>query len=209
MIREPPHAAIVVNYAGLSYKFYEGVWYEPRGPAYIVVEPPIGLVVPTMPAFATPVVSGDTTYLYANSTFYHARPDLGGYEVVNDPSEAMPVTAAAPPTGAAFPAATAVAVPVVTASAAMAAAPMAAPAAYPPAAAAAAAAGRPPGTTFTVTPRNNQTSEEQARDYYECYRFANSQTGYDPMHPTVNSMRQSSYERASAACFDARGYTVR
>jgi hypothetical protein len=205
MIRDPPHAAIVVNYAGLSYKFYEGVWYEPRGPAFIVVEPPIGLVVPALPAFATPVTSGDTTYLYANSTFYHARPDLGGYEVVNDPSEAMPVTAAAPPTSAAYPAAAAVAVPVTTAAAM--AAPAAAPAAYAPSAAV--QGSRPPGTSFTVYPKNNQTSEEQARDYFECYRFANSQTGYDPLHPGINSMRQSSYERAEAACFDARGYVVR
>jgi hypothetical protein len=147
---------------------------------------------------------------------------------VNDPSEAMPVTATAPPpTGSVMPAAAAMAVPVVTTSAAMAAAPvagapMAAPAAayappayaYAPATAQAAAqsavaASRLPGTSFSVTPRNNQTTEEQSRDYYECYRFANSQTGYDPMHPTVNSTRQPSYERAAAACFDARGYTVR
>jgi hypothetical protein len=107
-----------------------------------------------------------------------------------------------------MPAAAAVAVPVVTTSAAMAAAPVAG-APVAPALSAPAGASRPPGTSFTVYPQRNQTSEEQARDYYECYRFANSQTGYDPMHPTVNSMRQSSYERAEAACFDARGYAVR
>ena len=37
MIREVPKEAAAVSYAGLSYKFYDGVWYEPRGPAFMVV----------------------------------------------------------------------------------------------------------------------------------------------------------------------------
>jgi hypothetical protein len=103
IFREVPRGAIPINYAGLSYRFHDGVWFEPRGPAFIVVAPPIGVVVPSLPAFATPVEKSGETYLYANDVYYRARPDLGGYEVVNDPVEtaaAADAAADAPPTGA-------------------------------------------------------------------------------------------------------------
>jgi hypothetical protein len=62
-----------------------------------------------------------------------------------------------------------------------------------------------------VSPRNGQTPDQQARDRYECYRFAVAQSGFDPIRSAggTNGELQSNYERAQAACFDARGYTVR
>jgi len=87
IFREVPRGTVVVNYAGLSYRFHDGVWFQPQGSAFIVVAPPIGIVVPTLPGFATPVENGGKSYLYANDTYYRARPELGGYEVVNDPVE--------------------------------------------------------------------------------------------------------------------------
>ncbi|HEV2269710.1 MAG TPA: DUF6515 family protein [Steroidobacteraceae bacterium] len=96
VIRELPQGAIGVNYAGISYRFVAGVWYERLGPAYIVVAPPIGLIVPNLPAFATSFDSAGKAYLYANDVFYRPRPDLGGYEVVNDPQDAEPERALAP-----------------------------------------------------------------------------------------------------------------
>src|SRR6202047_4066605 len=90
ILRDLPRGALIVNYAGLSYRFHEGVWFEPRGPAFMVVEPPIGVMIPTLPSFATPVVHGKETYLYANGNFYQPRPELGGYEVVNDPGDVTP-----------------------------------------------------------------------------------------------------------------------
>ncbi len=95
VVRDLPRGATIVNYAGLSYRFADGVWFEPRGPAYIVVEPPIGLIVPALPGFATTVQSHGKSYLYANDVYYRARPDLGGYEVVNDPADTAPSTSRA------------------------------------------------------------------------------------------------------------------
>jgi hypothetical protein len=92
IVQQVPPAANVVNYAGLSYRFYDGVWYEPRGPAFMVVEPPIGLVVPALPSFATTVSSEGANYVYANDVFYRARPE-GGYQVVNDPPVGTPHSA--------------------------------------------------------------------------------------------------------------------
>src|SRR5581483_903366 len=93
VFRDVPRGATVVNYAGLSLRFYNGIWFEPRGPAFIVVMPPVGLVVPALPSFSTPFESGGQEYLYANDVYYLARPDLGGYQVVNDPADVAPPVA--------------------------------------------------------------------------------------------------------------------
>jgi hypothetical protein len=87
ILRDAPQGAIVVTYAGLSYRFHDGVWLEPRGPAFMVVAPPIGLIVPTLPTFATVLAHGGELYLYCNEVYYRPRPDLSGYEVINDPAE--------------------------------------------------------------------------------------------------------------------------
>lgn len=253
IFREVPQGAVVVNYAGVSYRFRDGVWFEPRGPAFIVVVPPIGLVVPTLPAFATTVESGGQRYLYSNDIYYRARPDLGGYEVVNDPRD-EPATAAgsaaaagAPPTGVPTPAtpaasATVIAPPAPTVSDAATGAPpsgapaaatqAAAPPSTAPATVSAPAAGPVPtlptapsvagtlpvlasgpsrGAKVFANPKNGQTIDEQARDHYECYRFGVAQSGFDPMRSNSggSSAGQSNYERAQAACFEGRGYTIR
>jgi len=195
VVREVPREAVVINYAGISYRYSEGVWYEPRGTAYMVVAPPIGLLVPAVPVYSTPVDSMGSTFYYANNAFYRQRPDLAGYEVVNDPSEAMPLTgpsaAGSTPSGA----------PLVTAAATM--------------GAAAAAAPQTHGSTFAIFPKNGQTPDEQARDNYACYQFAVSQTGFDParpppgLQPGQTYAAQSTFQRAQAACYEGRGYAVR
>ena len=243
VVRDTPQGAMVVAYAGLAYRFQDGIWYEPRGPAFMVVAPPIGVVVPSLPPFATVIAHSGELYLYANDAYYKPRPDLSGYEVVNDPAE--PPLAAAPesaaPAAAASgttigtPAATATPLPaavtVPLATAAVAAAPAAAtspvtPPAFagpPPAGMSTTAAT--PGTSVpaaatsaqregrvTVAPKIGQTPDQEARDRYECYRFAVTQTGFDPLHsgnPTSVGEPQSEYARAQAACFEARGYSVR
>jgi hypothetical protein len=96
IVQQVPQQALVVNYAGLAYRFADGVWYEPRGPAFMVVAPPIGLVVPALPPFTTAVTSEGATYLYENDTYYRARPEVGGYQGVNDPGVSAAGRAAAP-----------------------------------------------------------------------------------------------------------------
>jgi hypothetical protein len=70
------------------------------------------------------------------------------------------------------------------------------------------------GTKVFVYPRNGQTADQQARDRYECYRFAVAQTGFDPMHSPGTPQASHAeplpdYDRAQAACLEGRGYTVR
>jgi hypothetical protein len=259
IIRDVPKGAVVVNYAGVAYRFGDGIWFEPRGPAFMVVAPPIGVIVPTLPTFSTVIAHGGKLFLYSNDTYYVPRPDVGGYEVVNDPSESAADTgsAAAGLAAGAVPLATeagaaaspqvfatpllesAAAKPVETtasatiappsgatagaagaASAAPAAvAPIAVAAAAPLASASALATGssaapvQVPAAAAVIYPKNGQSADQQARDRYECYRFAVAQSGFDPMHPNnltaaARADGQANYERAQGVCLDAHGYAV-
>jgi hypothetical protein len=109
IVRDLPVGTIGTSYAGVSYRYHDGIWLEPRGPAYMVVAPPIGLVAPTLPLYSTVVTHGADSYLYCNDTYYRPRPDLGGYEVVNDPTlESAPPAAPDALVGGAMPGAPAV-----------------------------------------------------------------------------------------------------
>jgi hypothetical protein len=77
-----------------------------------------------------------------------------------------------------------------------------------------------PAATITsdelfVYPRAGQGEETQARDRYECHRWAVEQTGFDPSQAgggvpeSQNAAGRSDYRRAMAACLEARDYTVR
>jgi hypothetical protein len=254
IVRDLPRGTIGVNYADMSYRYHDGIWLEPRGPAFIVVAPPIGIVVPTLPTFSTTLAQGGETYLYANDTYYRPRPDLGGYEVVNEPAEGLPpagpdalVGGQLPGAAAATPAAasklatpsamiatgmptpvpgSAVAPPVsaqaatlpppasaATTTTSMAAAPVPVP--LPTGPASASPSAPPTGPKVFLYPKNGQTPDQQARDRYECYRFAVAQSGFDPTRSTgaasaaPSNEPQSDYERAQSACFEARGYATR
>ena len=70
------------------------------------------------------------------------------------------------------------------------------------------------GPKVFLYPKNGQSSDQQAHDRYDCYRFAVAQSGFDPMRaggtPSAPaSEMQSDYERAQSACFEARGYSSR
>jgi hypothetical protein len=110
IFRDLPRRAVTVNYAGVSYRFADGIWFEPRGPAFIVVAPPIGLMVPSLPGSATTIQEHGETYLYANDVYYRARPDLGDYEVVNDPVETAATAQDTAPSAATAPASASAAV---------------------------------------------------------------------------------------------------
>lgn len=202
VVRDVPRGAATVNYAGLSLRFAGGVWYQRQGPAYIVVAPPIGVVVPRLPAFATRFESAGRTYLYADDVFYRSRPDLGGYEVVNDPQDEAPGQArargdtSAPRLASVAPSAPPFPTPSSVQAQSM-----------------AALTSNPIGVA--IRPRNGQSSDRQAIDRYECYRFAVTQTGFDPiaansgLRPAEVARLDSEYSRAQAACLEGRGYTLR
>ncbi len=304
ILRDVPQGAVVVNYAGLSYRFHDGIWFEPRGPAFMVVAAPIGLIVPTLPTFTTLLARGGEIYLYCNDTYYRPKPDLKGYEVVNDPSEAtsqakseagvggppavtpvvqaatsapvataaligppapaivdgpppivsaapmptatpsipaatmktaavapaetpyvatpiptpgMPGSVATPPASGSTPVASvATGTPAVAVSGVVAPASAVAAAAVPVTLTAASSptpSTPPKGVRAGLNPKNGQSAEQVAHDRYDCYRFAVTQSGFDPIRPGSSVSQeaveaQSNYERAQTACFEGRGYTI-
>ena len=69
------------------------------------------------------------------------------------------------------------------------------------------------GRTF-VYPRGGQSAQRQAADEYECHRWAVGQSGFDPTLAAMGQAvaadgQQRDYQRASAACLEGRGYSVR
>ena len=64
-------------------------------------------------------------------------------------------------------------------------------------------------------PRDGQSEEQESTDRNECHRWAVDRAGFDPTRPAGNvaetdmTSRRADYRRASTACLEARGYTVR
>jgi hypothetical protein len=180
-----------------------------------VVVPPIGVLVPQLPAFATSFDSAGKSYLYANDVFYRPQPALAGYEVVNDPQDLAPVRsrasartsttrlAFARPSAARAPRQAPVQ-PRSTAAPPMTQAPGPSSDPSPPA--------NPTGVT--IHPRKGQSADQQALDRYECYRAAVTQTGFDPLAantdaaPAEIARHDSEYSRVQANCLEGRGYAV-
>ncbi len=70
-------------------------------------------------------------------------------------------------------------------------------------------APQPVGDNIFVYPKNGQSADVQARDRYECHRWAADQTGFDPTRSEGNQGRRTDYLRAQQACLEGRGYTVK
>jgi hypothetical protein len=86
----------VAVYRGAHYYYAGGIWYRAAGPRFIIVGPPIGLVVPVLPPFYAAIWVGNVPYYYANETYYVQSP--GGYMVVDAPPQAT-VSSQPPPAG--------------------------------------------------------------------------------------------------------------
>jgi hypothetical protein len=71
------------RFRGEPFFFHSGVWYRRGGPGFVVVRPPIGIIVPVLPPSYATVVVGSVPYYYADDTYYEQAP--GGYAVVSPP----------------------------------------------------------------------------------------------------------------------------
>jgi len=80
----------VYDYRGDRYHYDDGIWYRPFGSHFMVVLPPIGLVVPLLPNGAVVLsIGGVPYYRYGGVYYLHER---DGYRVVERPSEAPVVS---------------------------------------------------------------------------------------------------------------------
>jgi hypothetical protein len=87
-IRKLPPAYRVVPHHGTKYYYHDGAWYRPSGSRFVVVLPPVGLVVPFLPPFYTTIWVGAIPYYYAGGVYYVWRPEERVYVVSEPPPEA-------------------------------------------------------------------------------------------------------------------------
>jgi hypothetical protein len=72
----------------------------------------------------------------------------------------------------------------------------------------------PTGDVF-IYPKNGQSDEDQARDKYECHKWAQNESGFDPTQanggvpPEQANSKRAAYQRAMGACLEGRGYSVK
>jgi len=87
-----PPGYLSVNFGGGRLYFHAGVWFRAAGPSFVVVRPPVGVVVPVLPPAYTVVYARGMPYYYANEAYYSAVPGGAGYAVVAPPPGAEPTT---------------------------------------------------------------------------------------------------------------------
>lgn len=86
-----------VPYRGLDYFYSDGYWYRPQGPRYVIVTPPYGVRVRSLPAYSQEVWVGGSLFFVAAGTYYAYRDDTQDYEVAYPPQPVEPVNTPQPP----------------------------------------------------------------------------------------------------------------
>jgi hypothetical protein len=71
------------------------------------------------------------------------------------------------------------------------------------------------GGDVFIYPKNGQSDADQARDKYECHKWAQNESGFDPTQasggvpPEQANGKRAAYQRAMTACLEGRGYSVK
>ena len=60
-------------------------------------------------------------------------------------------------------------------------------------------------------PKHDQSEEQQAKDRYECHRWAVHESGVDPTleDAKLSTVKKLDYQRALGACLEVRDYSVK
>ncbi len=94
-----PSGYISLLVGGLTLLYCEGLYYRYSPAGYVVVQPPVGAVVPSLPPGYTMVIVNNRPYYMYGYTYYDYTPS--GYMVINPPAYApqtmTPVVAAPQP----------------------------------------------------------------------------------------------------------------
>ncbi|MBN2644389.1 MAG: SH3 domain-containing protein [Desulfuromonadaceae bacterium] len=84
----PPRARVIRSPRFGEHYYHRGIFYQPFGPVFRVVRPPIGLIVTHLPLGYIELNFGGHPYARYNDIYY--RPVRQGYMVVEPPVEAPP-----------------------------------------------------------------------------------------------------------------------
>lgn len=80
-----------VPYRGQDYYYSDGYWYRPQGPRYVVVTPPYGMRVRSLPSYSQEVWVGSALFFLAAGTYYTYENDTADYVVAYPPQNVEPV----------------------------------------------------------------------------------------------------------------------
>lgn len=75
-----------VPYRGQDYFYSGGYWYRPQGPRYVVVTPPYGIRVHSLPDYAREVWIGSALFFLAAGSYYTYESSSQQYVVVQPPT---------------------------------------------------------------------------------------------------------------------------
>lgn len=93
-----PFGAVALNFDGRRYHYYEGIYYEPRPRGYLIVAPPVGVVVPVLPPSAVSIFIGGHPYYRYNDVYYSPL-DNSRYQVIAKPRDEEQAQVAKPIAG--------------------------------------------------------------------------------------------------------------
>ena len=91
IIARLPFGAVSVTFGNRYYHYYNGVYYSPYNRGYMIVPPPVGIIVPGLPLGYTQVIIGSNPYYRHGNVFY--APYGNRYKVVEEPRETEITTA--------------------------------------------------------------------------------------------------------------------
>lgn len=85
VVHHLPPRPRVVHYHGNRYYYSGGVWYQPFGPRFVAIDPPMGLVVSFLPEVSATLYFGGVPHYRAGPVFYVWNPSERGYVVTDRP----------------------------------------------------------------------------------------------------------------------------
>jgi len=91
VIARVPFGAISLSFGNRYYHYHNGIYYRPYSRGYVIVQPPIGIIVPGLPIGYTQVIIGSHSYYRHGNVFYAPYGDR--YRVVEQPEESETSTA--------------------------------------------------------------------------------------------------------------------
>jgi hypothetical protein len=89
VVKIVPRGAVVIPFRGHRYHYHRshGYFYRPISSSFVVVAPPIGIIVPVLPAYYSTVYVRGVPYYKCDDSYYVWSDRDRGYRVVNAPVE--------------------------------------------------------------------------------------------------------------------------
>lgn len=85
IIARLPFGSVGINFGDRYYHYHNGVYYRPYSRGYMIVQPPIGIIVPAIPYGAAHVMIGANPYYRYDGVYY--APYGNRYRVVDEPKD--------------------------------------------------------------------------------------------------------------------------